>query len=39
MDRMSEELKIAQEKYKNIDLEIQKDQEVIRLQKEVYFFR
>jgi len=30
---------LAQDRYRNIDLEIQKDERVLRLQKEVFYFR
>lgn len=39
MDKLGAELKLAQDRYRNIDMEIQKDERVIRLQKEVFYFR
>lgn len=39
MERMSDELKTAQEKYRNIDVEIERDDRIVKLKKEVYYFR
>jgi hypothetical protein len=39
MEKLSDELKIAKDKYQNIDIEIERDDRIVKLQKEVYFFR
>ena len=39
MDRLTNELGVARQKYDNIDKELEKNGMVTRLNKEVYFFR
>ena len=39
MDNISNELMVAQEKYRNIDKEIEKDEKCIKLAQELKFFR
>lgn len=39
MDRVSNELLFAQEQYKNIDKEIEKDEKCVNLATELKFFR
>lgn len=39
MDRIASELGLAQSKYNNIDKELERDDKVARLNRELYFFR
>jgi hypothetical protein len=39
MDKMTSELGKAQQKYENIDKELETDDKVERLNRELYFFR